>query len=79
MRSQIILALVAGGLSVASLTSIVTHTEDELFVHSVYFWLKEDVTEENRQDFMKILQSLEQISSVEALEVGLPAGTPREV
>ena len=79
MRSEIIIALVAGSLSVASLFPVFSPSEDGLFVHSVYFWLKEDVTEENREEFLQILQGLEQISSVEALEVGLPAGTPREV
>ena len=50
-----------------------------LFVHSVYFWLKEDVTAEQYNQFVDVLRGLEQIKSVQAMEVGHPAGTPRDV
>ncbi len=52
---------------------------DTLFVHSVYFWLKDDVTEEQRAQFFEVLRDLERIKSVDALELGVPAGTPRDV
>lgn len=53
--------------------------DESLFVHSVYIWLKEDVTNQERSHFLDLLQGLEQIKSVEALEIGLPAGTPRDI
>ena len=53
--------------------------DKSVFVHSVYFWLKEDVTADQRSEFLKVLRDLERIKSVEALELGVPAGTPRDV
>jgi len=52
---------------------------DSLFVHSVYFWLKDDVTSEQHNEFVEVLRGLENIKSVEAIEVGEPAGTPRDI
>lgn len=53
--------------------------KQSLFVHSVYFWLKEDVTAAQYNEFVDVLRGLEQIKSVQAMEVGQPAGTPRDV
>ena len=59
--------------------SLFEASNDQLFVHSVYFWLKEEVTEVQQDSFVDILRELEQIESVQALELGIPAGTPRTV
>lgn len=53
---------------------------DSKFVHMVYFWLKEGVTEQEKQSLMKDCRELlGTIPSVRSLIVGKPAGTPREV
>lgn len=49
------------------------------FFHTVYFWLKSDITEAQKDDFMKGLHSMKEIESVIDYEVGVAAGTPREV
>jgi hypothetical protein len=50
-----------------------------MFVHSVYFWLRDDLTEEERGDFLAGLRSLATIESVRACYVGEPAKTDRPV
>jgi hypothetical protein len=50
-----------------------------VFIHSVYFWLKEGLTETQVDEFRKGLSSLTTISSVRQSFVGVPAETDREV
>jgi len=44
-----------------------------MLVHSVYFWLKPDLTPTQRADFRRGLDSLVGIEAVEAVYVGAPA------
>ncbi len=76
--STLTLSAIATILMFASALLLTEH-DDSLFVHSVYFWLKEEVTDEERASFVEILKELEQIESVQALEVAVSADTPREV
>jgi hypothetical protein len=50
-----------------------------MFVHSVYFWLREDLTEAEHQGFIKGVQSLTTLPSVHAAYIGVPAQTDRPV
>jgi hypothetical protein len=50
-----------------------------MFVHSVYFWLRKDLSQEQRQAFRGGLESLADIRSTEALYIGSPASTDRPV
>ena len=51
-----------------------------MLVHTVYFWLKPDTTEENIDFFFKQVKSLANIKSVKGFHTGKPATTPpREV
>jgi hypothetical protein len=47
-----------------------------MLVHSVYFWLKPELTPAQRADFRRGAESLATIKSVEKLYVGVPAGVP---
>ena len=49
------------------------------FIHTVFFWLKEDVSAEERATFMEGLESLRAIESVKRSWIGPAAQTPREV
>lgn len=49
------------------------------FIHSVFLWLKEDLSEATIEQFEKDLVSLKQISHIENCYIGPAAGTPREV
>ena len=50
-----------------------------MFVHSVYFWLKDDLSEEDRAAFVRGVQSLTTIETVRFAHVGVPAATDRPV
>ena len=50
-----------------------------MFVHSVYFWLKDDLSEGDRVKFEEGVQSLLTIDSVSSGFVGSPASTDRPV
>jgi hypothetical protein len=77
---NLIIAISVSLLSGAAALNVYDRPKDEsLFVHSVYFWLKDSVTAEQHNEFIVLLRGLEQIKSVEALEIGQPAGTPRDV
>ncbi len=47
-----------------------------MFVHSVYFWLKPELTEAQRADFRRGLESLGTIKSVASFYIGTPAPIP---
>ena len=48
-----------------------------MLVHTVLFWLKNDLTDEERNAFEKELRSLQAIPSVDQLLVGQPASTTK--
>lgn len=50
-----------------------------MFVHHVYFWLKEGLSEEDIQTFEKGVSSLLKIEHVKMGDVGKPASTDRPV
>jgi hypothetical protein len=50
-----------------------------MFVHSVYFWLKPELTEAEQQAFWDGVRSLTTIKSVRQSFVGRPAATDRPV
>lgn len=49
-------------------------------IHTVYFWLKEDLSQEDEAAFLKGLKSLKSIDAVKGMHIGPPAPTEaREV
>ncbi len=48
-----------------------------MLVHTVYFWLKPEITAAQRADFRRGVESLSAIKAVEKLYVGVPAGTAK--
>ena len=50
-----------------------------MFIHSVYFWLRDDLSAAERQRFEAGIRSLAAIDSVERGYVGRPAPTDRAV
>jgi len=50
-----------------------------VFYHCVHFWLKDDLTDEQRSAFLGGLQSLADSQATESVRVGVPAQTPREI
>ena len=50
-----------------------------MFVHAVYFWLRDDLTSEERARFEAGVRSLQSIENVETGYIGVPAPTDRPV
>jgi hypothetical protein len=50
-----------------------------MFVHAVYFWLREDLTPEGEAAFKQGLDSLATIESVHQCYIGPPAATDRPI
>lgn len=50
-----------------------------MFVHAVYFWLREDLTSAERHQYEAGLRSLRGIEGVEQGYIGAPAPTDRPV
>ncbi|HEV7349235.1 Dabb family protein [Telluribacter sp.] len=50
-----------------------------MFVHTVFFWLKEKENEQARQDLRAGIRTLESIDAIHAAYVGSPADTRRPV
>jgi hypothetical protein len=50
-----------------------------MFVHAVYFWLKDDLTEAQKATFVNGVHSLTTIGSVTHGYVGVPAATDRPI
>ncbi|HMR19586.1 MAG TPA: Dabb family protein, partial [Sphingobacterium sp.] len=87
-RKDFIKGIVLGGASLGALQSCQSDStpnttlefENGLIFHSVYFWLKEGLSEVEKQDFLKFFEVLRGIPEVAYLSFGKPAPTnPREV
>jgi Stress responsive A/B Barrel Domain len=50
-----------------------------MFVHSVYFWLKPDLNNEQQARFWQLVHSLSSIESVRHCYIGKPANTERPI
>jgi len=50
-----------------------------MFVHSVYFWLRDDLSQAARDRFVDGIRSLSTIDVVQQGFIGTPAGTNREI
>lgn len=50
-----------------------------MFIHSVYFWLKEGLSDSQSEAFRRGMNSLGTIESVRQFHTGVPAGTDRPV
>lgn len=48
-----------------------------MLVHAVYFWLKPELTDAQRADFRRGVETLAAIKSVEKTYIGPPAKTPK--
>lgn len=48
-----------------------------MLVHSVFFWLKPDLSPAQRAEFRRALETLTKVKSVEHVYVGTPAATAK--
>ena len=50
-----------------------------MFIHSVYFWLRDDLSEEQRSQFLEKASALTKIESARHGWLGVPAPTDRPI
>jgi plasmid stabilization system protein ParE len=73
------------GLAAAGLVSVSKHVNakeapmKKVFVHHVFFWLKEPKNPEARRQFEKGLQKLIKVPQIQSSHIGTPVESPREV
>lgn len=74
------MASVAG---TSGVTSLISNSKPKrmkkIFVHQVYFWLKNPESKEDHKKFMEGVELLKKCKSIQSYHVGKPAGTSREV
>lgn len=71
---------VAGaGLMATGCSSSNSNPLEGQFIHHVFFWLKEPVTQEARTQFEQALRDLVKVETIVYSHLGIPAGTSRDV
>ena len=69
----------AGLLSASSCVNEKSDSFSQLFIHHVFFWLKEPITPEVRAKFETSLRKLVTVETIVDHHLGIPAATDREV
>ena len=69
----------AGLLTVSSCAGTEKRLTSDLFIHHVYFWLKQPVTQEMRTKFEGELKKLVTVETIVDYHLGVPAPTGRDV
>lgn len=73
-------ALVATtGLFSSFTTNIMKKREKNIFIHHVYFWLKNPDSAEDRAKLLEGLEKLSEVKTIHKVHIGKPANTRREV
>jgi hypothetical protein len=73
------LALAGAGLASTAFTKHNPLSSANMFVHHVYFWLKNAGSKEDKARLLKGLQTLSTIEAIKMAHIGVPADTNREV
>ena len=53
--------------------------EKNIFIHHVYFWLKNPLSIEDRDSLVEGLKKLSSVTTIKNFHIGIPAATSREV
>lgn len=76
---------IAAGMAATTMASVSVKAEasqapmKNMFVHHVFFWLKEPKNQEARTAFEKGLQQLIQVPQIQSSHIGTPVESDREV
>lgn len=52
---------------------------NNVFIHHVFFWLKEPTNQLSKQQLIEGLQKLSKVTTIKTFHIGQPAATNREV
>lgn len=80
MKKNLLLLAILVILGISCNSNQTNSTEYNVsFVHTVFFWLNDTVTEQDREEFEKGLLELATVPSIAEYSYGKPAGTERSV
>ena len=69
----------AAGLAVSSPNTFNDMPKKNIFIHHVYFWLKNPDSTEDKKKLVEGLQKLTKVKTIQLSHIGQPAGTNRDV
>jgi hypothetical protein len=72
-------AAVTGFITLPSAAAIAATPENRLFIHHVYFWLKNHDSKEDRDKLVAGLKKLSAVKTIKSFHIGEPAATNRDV
>jgi len=72
-------AAAMAGTALFASESVQKRKMKNIFVHHVYFWLKNAGSATDRQKLVEGLQKLSKVKTIRSFHIGIPAGTSREV
>jgi hypothetical protein len=70
---------VVAGLAVTPVAAMSTTVQNRLFIHHVYFWLKNHDSKEDRDKLVAGLKKLSAVKTIKSFHIGEPAATNRDV
>lgn len=79
MKTLIICAFILQNIIFPAQQAEIELQKPDPFIHSVYFWLNDDISQADRQLFFQTLKSLKKVKTVKKLYVLTPANTPRDI
>lgn len=71
--------LALAGASAFTAGTFVNFTTKEMFVHHVYFWLKNPASRNDKDKLVEGLKKLSKVKTIKMFHIGQPASTNREV
>ena len=69
----------AAGTAVFAGNQLITPTFKNMFVHHVYFWLKNPDSVDDKKKLIEGLQKLSKVKTIKSFHIGQPAPTNRDV
>jgi Stress responsive A/B Barrel Domain len=72
-------AVVLTGLAVSPAATMAGTAANRLFIHHVYFWLKNHESKEDRDKLVAGLRKLSKVKTIKSFHIGEPAATNRDV
>jgi hypothetical protein len=69
----------AGASGIFAVNNLNTMTAKNMFIHHVYFWLKNPSSSEDRLKLIEGLEKLSNVKTIKMFHIGKPADTKRDV
>ncbi|WP_423146918.1 Dabb family protein [Rubrolithibacter danxiaensis] len=78
------LSFAAKAAAVTGITTLFGKTSfamapDKVFIHHVYFWLKNPDSQEDKEKLIEALKKLSKVKTIKEFHIGLPSSTNRDV